>query len=45
MIATGLIDRFNRQTLNNRQDPNVPHAQFARAAAAPPQIAASRPLA
>jgi hypothetical protein len=45
MIAMGAIDRFNRQTLNNRQDLVVRHAQFARAAATPPQIAASRPLA
>jgi len=45
MIAMGPIDRFNRQTLNNRQDPDVRHTQFARAAATPPQIVASRPLA
>ena len=45
MVARGPIDRFNLQTLNNRQDPNFRHAQFARAAVAPPQIAASRPLA
>jgi hypothetical protein len=45
MIDRGTIDRFSRQTLNNRQDPGIRHAQFAKAAATPPQIAASRPLA
>ena len=44
MVNGRSIGRFNRQTLNNRHDPDFPHAQLHTTIASPPQLHSGLPL-